>query len=76
MNKGRVMIAIVLGLSLVLTVGIVLASVFPNACHCYEACYYCDLTTGCKIGTGPGACFCVNNPCRLSEHMICCAQSR
>jgi hypothetical protein len=76
MKKGRVMVAVVLGLSLVLTVGIVLASVIPNGCHCYEACYYCDPGTGCKVGDGPGGCFCVNNPCRLSDHLLCCVRTK
>jgi hypothetical protein len=73
MNKGKIMIAVVLGLFLVLTVGIVLANVIPNACHCFGACYYCDTESGkCKTYDGPGACFCTNNPCHLNEHFLCC----
>jgi hypothetical protein len=77
MKKGRVMVALVLALSLVLAIGIVSASVFPNSCHCYAACYYCPVGGGnCSIWDGGGACFCLNNPCRLNTHFICCAQSK
>jgi hypothetical protein len=72
MIKGRGLVAVVLGFSLVLTVGIVMASVIAYDCHCYEACYYCDPDNGCKIYDGPGGCFCTNNPCRLSENLLCC----
>jgi len=73
MKKGRVVFALVAALFLVLTVGIVLASVIPNACSCYEGCYAC-VNEQCKVVATGGACFCLNNPCRLSEHLVCCLQ--
>jgi hypothetical protein len=76
MKEGKVAIAVALGFFLVLTVGIVMASVMADGCHCYEACYYCDPDTGCKIYDGPGACLCNPDPCRLSEHWICCVQPK
>jgi hypothetical protein len=70
MKKGRVMVAVVLTLFLVLAVGIVSASI--GNCHCYEACQYCQDGT-CAINEGGyGGCFCSENPCRLSENFLCC----
>ncbi len=76
MKRGRVIVAVLLALSLVTAVGILLANVIPNACHCYAACYYCDIESGrCKVFDGPGGCFCTNNPCHVNEHFLCCKQT-
>jgi hypothetical protein len=76
MKIRKIWVAFVLAFSLVLAVGIVLASVSPNSCHCWEACYYCDGLTGeCTIYDGPGGCFCTENPCRLGRWLCCVHQA-
>lgn len=72
MKKGRRRVAFVLAIFLVLAFGIVLANVIPNACYCFGQCYYCKPEVGCTEYEGYGGCYCTNNPCRLSEHMLCC----
>lgn len=73
MKKGRVMVAVVLTIFLVLAVGIVSATI-GSGCHCYAACYYCDwqFPNDCSITEGYGACFCHRNPCELVPYFLCC----
>ncbi len=78
--KKKVLLSFLFTFILIISIGILLAQVVSNECSCYEACYACiwdnegqDFT--CKIYDGPGGCFCIENPCRLSEHFICCVHN-
>lgn len=72
MKKGRVVVAMVLTLFLVLAVGIISADI--GNCHCYAACYYCDYArpNDCSVHEDYGGCFCHENPCRLVPYFLCC----
>jgi len=72
MKKGKVMIAVVFTLFLVLAVGIVSASI--GNCHCFMTCYYCDWQhlNDCTIHNDYGGCFCHENPCELVPYHLCC----
>jgi hypothetical protein len=72
MKKGRFISVVVLALCLVVGIGILYSTLYAG-CYCHGGCQYCDWETGsCTTFGGPGACFCTENPCRLSEHMLCC----
>jgi len=70
MKKGRIISAVVLALCLVVGIGILYSTLYAG-CYCYGTCYYCN-EENCTIFPGPGACFCTENPCRLSQHLLCC----
>ena len=73
MKQGRFISVVALALCLVVGIGILYSTLYAG-CYCYEACYYCN-DGNCTIYGGPGACFCTQNPCRLSEHFLCCVHN-